>query len=127
MDFDTFAQLLRDRLPQGLELNNPGAGTSTVMWCDDDRICYRRGKLRLYIGIRDLYEAYLRFSGCELSSRQLKDYAPLLYDSRRNGHNCHCTFFFLALRQMGIVAEIWGTGRAGNPFGVTLPAIQATA
>jgi hypothetical protein len=126
MDYGAFAQLLRTSLPEKSGLDNPGGGTSTVMWCDEERVCYRRGDLRLYIGIRDLHEAFLHFSGGDVTTRQLKDYAPTLYDSDQNGHNCHCTFFFLALQQMGLVDEIWGRGRSDSPFGVTISA-QAMA
>jgi len=124
MDFDTFNQLFRTNLPEGLVLDNPGGGTSTVIWCDKERVCYRRGNLRLYIGLRDLHTAYLHFSGGDVTTRQLKDYAPGLFDSAQNGHNCHCTFFFLSLQRMSVVTEIWGSGRSRSPFGVTLPAVQ---
>jgi hypothetical protein len=127
VDFDAFAQLLRGSLPEGLVLDNPGGGTSTIMWCDGERICYRRGNLQLYIGLCDLHSAYLNFAGGDVTTRQLKDYAPGLYDSSAGGHNCHCTFFFQALQQMGVVGEIWGCGHSGSPFGVTLPAAQIHA
>jgi hypothetical protein len=125
MDFDSFARLLRSSLPKGLVLTNPSRGTSTIMWCDEERVCYRRGNLRLYIGLRELHTAYLHFVGGDVTTRQLKDYCPKLFDSTRNGHDCHCTFFFMALQQMGVVNNLWGRGLAGSPFGVTLPAVQA--
>lgn len=126
MDFDTFAQRLRTSLPEGMVLDNPGGGTSTVMWCDGERVCYQRGELRLYVGLRELHAAYLHFGGKDVTTRQLKDYSPGLFDSDRGGHNCHCTFFFLALQRMGVVGELWGRGQAGSPFGVTLPVAQST-
>ncbi|MGE5327619.1 MAG: hypothetical protein ACM3NO_11315 [Deltaproteobacteria bacterium] len=121
VDFDTFAALFRGSLPDGLVLDNPGGGTSTIVWCDGERICYRRGDLRLYIGLRELHAAYLHFAGRDVTSNHLKDYAPALFDSDRGGHNCHCTFFFLALQRMGVAGDVSGRGHAGSPFGVTLP------
>jgi hypothetical protein len=108
VDFDTFAQLLRDSLPEGLVLENPGGGVSTIIWCDGERVCYQRGDSRLYIELRELHAAYLHFAGGGVTTRQLKDYFPNVFDSDRGGHNCHCTFFFLALQQMGLAGELWG-------------------
>lgn len=121
MNFDTFAELLRKSLPEGLVLDNPGGGTSTVMWCDKERVCYRRGNARLYVGIRSLHEAYLRFSGRDVTTKQLREYDPPLYDPGHNGHSCHCTFFFVALWRMGVVEEIWKRGHPRPLFGVSLP------
>jgi hypothetical protein len=107
-------------LPEGTVLNNPGGGTSTVLWVDDGRVCYQRGKSRFYVGLRDLYSAFMHFAGGDVTTRQLKDYSPGVFDSAQRGHNCHCTFLFLALQQMGAVQEIWGHGHAGSPFGATI-------
>jgi hypothetical protein len=120
MDFTAFGQLLCDRLRVGLVMNNPGGGTSTVMRCSDEEVCYRRGDHRFYIATRDLYDAFQRFSGDDVTTNQLKDYKPAIFDTDRNGHNCHCTFFFLALQRMGLAGEIWGRGTAGSSFGVSL-------
>jgi hypothetical protein len=68
-----------------------------------------------------MYEVCSLFSGRGVSSSDLKSLSPSVFDSSQNGHSCHCTFLFMALRQMGIVNEIWGKGRPGKPFGVTLP------
>src|SRR5262249_14930569 len=61
------------------------------------------------------------------SANQIQDYKPAIFDTDRNGHNCHCTFFFLALQRMGLAGAIWGRGRAGSPFGVSLEALRAPA
>ncbi len=120
MDFDSFAQLLRESLAEGIVLHNPGGGTSTILWCDTERVCYRRGGSRFYIPLRTLHEAYSRFAGRDVTTRQLKDYSPGVFDSAQGGHNCHGTFLFLALQQMNLAGEIWGRGQAGSPFGVTV-------
>jgi hypothetical protein len=125
LDFDAFAAGLRASLPQGAILRNPGGGTSTVVAVDDGKVCYLRGSSRFYVGLRDLHCAYAHFAGEDVTTRQLKDYAPGVFDSTQRGHNCHCTFFFLGLQKMGLVGEIWGLGRAGSPFGVTIPQINA--
>lgn len=120
MDFSTFKQLLLKSLPEGLILENPGGGTSTILPGDGERVCYRRGKSTFKVSLRDLHAAYVHFSGADVTARQLKEYAPHVFDSARKGHNCHGTFLFLALRRMGLTGEIWGQGRAGSPFGVSI-------
>lgn len=121
MDFDTFAARLCSSLPEGIVLNNPGGGTSTVMWCDGERLCYKRGESRLYISLAHLHDAFRRFRGRSVTTNDLKELAPEVYDSNRNGHSCHCTFFFMALKQMGVIDRVRGAGRAGNPFRVRIP------
>jgi hypothetical protein len=106
-------------------MQNPGEGTSTVMWCDRIRICYKRGDSRLYIDLNELYNAYQQHRGRSVSTNDLKVMAPAVFDSSKNGHNCHCTFFFMALQKMGIIDEIQGEGRPGHPFAASLP-IEAT-
>ena len=118
-----FVQLFMASLPNGLSLQNPSRGTSTIIWCDGQKVCYKRGNLRLYIDLSYLFEAFRHFNGRLVTTNNLKEMAPQIFDSDRNGHNCHCTFFFMALRQMGIVNEILGTGRVGSPFGISLPAL----
>src|SRR6266576_2807299 len=44
MEYDDFAGLFKRRMPDGLSLANPLKGTSTVVSCDANRVCYKRGK-----------------------------------------------------------------------------------
>lgn len=120
MDLTTFVQRFRASLPPESILPNPGGGTSTIIWCDHERVCYRRGSSRLYINLSDLHAVYIQFAGKDITTRLLKDYAPSLFDSAHNGHNCHCTFFFLALERMNLATGVWGRGQKGSPFGVTI-------
>lgn len=120
LEIESFAQRLRASLPAGLVLDNPGGGTSTIMWCDGERICYRRGGSRIYVRVGDLHAAYLRYAGEDLPARDLKLHAPHVFDSARKGHNCNCSFFFLALQRMDLAGKICGRGQKGSLFGVTI-------
>ena len=124
MNFERFVHQLTARLPDGLVMKNLGKGTSTIMWNDGDRVCYKRGGSRLYIHLRRLYDACCHFSGRVVSTTDLKDWKPEVFDSTQNGHSCHCTFLFMALRRMDVIHEISGTGRSGAPFRVTLPSLN---
>ncbi len=120
MGYAEFVQLLMTSLPAGLVLGNPGRGTSTILWCNEERICYMRGGLRLYVELTHLYEGYQQHIGRVMTTNDLKVMNPAIFDTKQNGHDCHCTFLFMALRRMGVVNEIQGAGRAGNPFAVSL-------
>lgn len=127
MNYEAFVRSLTENLPEGLVMDNPGRGTSTVMWCDGERICYKRGRgARLYVDLRHLYEGYRQHAGRRMTTNDLKVMAPGVFDSKQNGHSCHCTFLFMALRRMDVVDEVQGAGRAGDPFWVSLPARQGT-
>lgn len=120
VDLNSFRVRLQTSLPMGTVLPNPGSGTTTIAWCDDERLCYRRGKSLFYVGVRELHEAYVYSMGRDVTTGDLKAHAPHIFDSANRGHNCNCTVLFLALQQMGLVGGIWGRGRRGTPFGVTV-------
>lgn len=119
MTLEEFVGRMRAALPDGTEMCNPGGGTTTVLDCDDARLCYRRGRSRFCVALAALHEAYLHHAGMTVTTTDLKTYAPQVFDSRGGGHNCHCTVFFLALQRMGLASAFWGKGRVGAPFGVT--------
>ena len=120
MKYEEFVRSLRANVPNGLVMKNPGLGTSTVIWSDEERICYKRGQARLYVSLRDLYLGYSSHVGRKMSTNDLKSLAPAVFDSKLNGHNCNCTFLFLVLQTMGLTEKIQGTGRTENPFWVFL-------
>jgi hypothetical protein len=121
-----FDRLLRKALPENTVLRNPVNGNeSTLVNCDEVKIRYLRRKRSFYVRTRDLYEAYEKFIGGDVTNNDLKRFRPEVFDSRNGGHDCHCTFFLLALQKMRIAGELWGAGKRGSPFGITLPPRQA--
>ena len=118
MTREDFATAMCRSLPAGTVLKNPGRGTSTIVWIDDDRLCYQRGRARFYVFLADLHEAFQEFAGRDATTTDLKKYAPQVFDSAQRGHNCNCTVLFMALQSMGLAGPIKGSGRRGDPFGV---------
>ncbi len=118
-----FSKSLRERLRQGLVMKNPGKGVSTVVSCDETRVKYRRGvgKKPFYVNIGDLWDAYERFTGKSITTNDLKDFRPAVFDGGAGGHGCHATFFMQVLREMEIVESFTGSGVRGSPFGVAIP------
>jgi hypothetical protein len=116
MDLVSFNRRMQGALPAGTVIDNPGRGTTTVMWINDDRLCYQRGRGRFYVSVRDLHAAYMQFLGGEVTTSALKLYAPEVFDSGAKGHNCNCTVLFMALQRMGLAGPIIGRGRKGDPF-----------
>jgi hypothetical protein len=120
MSLAAFVDCLRRALPEGSVLANPGGGTTTIVWHDRNKLCYMRGESRFYVALEDLYKAYSNFEGSDMSTRDLKAFAPHVFDSNAKGHNCNATVLMLALHRMDASSAIWGRGRPGAPFGVTV-------
>ena len=100
MDSTTFYRRFVASLPSGTILQNPGGGTTEIIdYAANDRLVYQRGQSRIYVSIRDLYAAYRSFSGQTVSSTDLREYAPDVFDSKRGGHSCNCTVLFTVATQ----------------------------
>ncbi len=125
MEYLAFYRRLTAALPPGTVLQNPGGGTTTTLsYTKSDNLAYQRGRTRIYVSISDLYAAYQRFLGREVSSADLRHFAPRVFDSKRSGHSCNCTVFFMALRAMQLVDRVEGGGRVGDPYWVDLGGSQ---
>ena len=126
MDYLHFHRGFLAALPPGTILQNPGGGTTKIIsYTASDRLVYQRGASRMYVSIQDFYAAYRHFLEQAVSSTDLRDFAPKVFDSKRSGHSCNCTVLFMALRAMGVVDRIAGRGRSGDPYWVTLKSQMA--
>lgn len=123
MDIETFRTEFLKALPPGTIFQNPGGGTSEVLPVRNGKARYKRRNSTMAVPIQFLFDAYSAFRGRNMSTSELKVFAPAVFDSaaRPAGHSCNATFLFLALREMGTVTSIQGKGVAGNPFFVEVP------
>ena len=105
-------------LPPGTILHNLRGGTTTIKDYSAGKVSYVRGRSTIRIAINDLFSAYSRFRGARVRSRDLKLYAPMVFDSsaRPAGHSCNCTFLFMVLRQLGMASAIEGRGTRAVPL-----------
>lgn len=122
MKLGAFVLALQNVLPAGLTLANPGGGTSTIVDCSSNSVRYRRGRSEIAVSMESLHKAYLAYQGRRVTSADLREYAPSVFDShaRPAGHSCNVTFLFLALHRAGLASEIGGKGVRGNPFFVMI-------
>ena len=116
-----FHERMVSNLPPGTVLRNLGRGTTTIKSYSAGKVSYVRGRSPIRVAIIDLFSAYSRFRGSRVSSRDLKLYAPMVFDSsaRPAGHSCNCTFLFVVLRQLGMASAIEGQGTRADPFNTT--------
>lgn len=122
MTFDEFFTLSQKALYPGSCFQNPGGGTSRITsFSPCGAICYQRGNAKIYVQLKDLYDAYQHFSGSICSGPLLRQFNPTVFDSKHNGHSCNCTFLFLLLQAIDVVSEIQGKGTSGHPFYVEIP------
>ena len=108
-------------LPLGTVMDNPGGGETALKRYADGNVSYVRGRSTIRVAIRDLFSAYSHFRGTWVRSRDLRLYAPLVFDSKARpaGHSCNCTFLFMVLHRLGIADPIKGEGKARRPFFTT--------
>lgn len=126
MNLDAFVSTIQSTVPTGTVFESPGGGTSVVLAVSNTSISYRRGNSRISISFEALFKAYTKFKGQQVSSSDLKEYAPSTFDShaRPAGHSCNTTFFFLLLQRIGISGEIGGSGVKGNPYFIHIGPLQ---
>jgi hypothetical protein len=117
--YDQFLGELYKKINVGKILDNPGGGTSKIVFMDNNKIVYRRGKSKISIKINDIFEVYEKNKG-NICSNKLKEDKPYIFDSKTNGHSCNCTFIFMIFKEMGVVNKIEGAGVRGNPFYVII-------
>jgi hypothetical protein len=122
MDFDAFSRLMHITVTPGTVFPNPGGGSSELIDFSSGSLIYRRGNSRIYVSLRDLYNAYAHFRGSNVSSTDLRQYRPSVFDSVAGGHSRNCTMLFILLKAIGAVDRIQGEGVRGNPFWVTIAA-----
>ena len=122
IDIGEFHLQIVKRLPPGTVMENPGGGETTITRYSRGMVSYVRGNSTIRVAIGDLYLAYSKFKGTRVSSRDLRQYAPAVFDSnaRPAGHSCNCTFFFMVLSRLGMADPLEGAGKAFRPFFTTL-------
>ncbi|EOX3405977.1 hypothetical protein ACPFUG_003152 [Vibrio cholerae] len=120
MDRSTFISLLEKHIFAGFVFSNPGGGTSTICSINEHRVIYKRGNSRMTLQLDDLYFVYKELGDkSKVTTSDLKLQRPTVFDSKKNGHSCNCTFSFLVLNKMGLSSDIGGKGVRGNPFYTT--------
>lgn len=102
-------------------MENPGGGITKIKGYSRGRVAYIRGKSTFWVGIEDLFSTYIDFLGMQVSSRDLREYRPNVFDSsaRPAGHSCNCSFLFMVLGQLKLADPIRGEGKTGKPFYTT--------
>lgn len=120
MTLNEFKTLIMTALPVGSALDNPQRGTSKIICYSNTRISYRRRNSRICPNFKDLHDAYIHFRGEHVTTNQLREFRPHVYDSKAGGHNCNCTFLFIILHHLGLSSPISGAGRSGRPFTVEI-------
>lgn len=118
MNLKEFAGRLREAVPIGTVIDNPGSGTSAIKAFTDEQISYVRGTSTISVKLVSLHSAYESFRGKRVSSTELKKFAPAVFDSmaRPAGHSCNCTFLFNILERAGLAGKLTGSGVRGDPY-----------
>jgi len=118
---EQFIEQLINAVPEGTVFDNPSGGTSTMIKIGEDKLSYLRGKSRIYLPYSAMFDAVRMFLGKTMTSSDLKQHQPEIFDSLHHGHSCNCTTLFMILEQMGLIdGGIQGEGRRGSPYFVVI-------
>ena len=111
------AEVILHSIIVGQKFDNPGRGTSIICKKNNDCITYKRGKSTINLKTADIVAAFKMFTGTICRSVDLQQWRPQIFDSKKSGHSCNCTFLFLLLNYIGIIeGGIQGKGVRGNPY-----------
>lgn len=113
--------LVKDKIKVGLVFKNPGKGISEIVSISDLGIYYRRGNSKMLIKYHDIEKVYKEFKGKTMSTKDLKEFDPKVFESKNGGHSCNCTVLFLIFKECGLInGDIFGSGKRGNPFHINI-------
>lgn len=107
--------------PVGHTFANLGRGMTRIEGYDSRHVLYRRGSSTIRVLWESLYAAYVAFAGQRMSSVDLREFRPHVFDSmaRPAGHSCNCTFLIQLLMAMELVnGALEGRGVRGDPYTV---------
>lgn len=115
--------LVKNKITEGRVFENPGGGVTEVVRVTELGIYYKRGNSKMLIKYGDIEKTYLEFKGKTVSTEDLRFFNSKVFDSKKGGHSCNCTVFFLILEECGLINDvILGNGKCGNPFYVRIKA-----
>ena len=120
MEYLEFLRATMSALPQDKIVPNPLSGTTRIVKYSGDTLVFQRRNSKFYVSLRVLHRILNHFEGGDVSSRDLRRYAPEIFDSRKGGHSCNCTMLFIISVATGIADTIEGRGQAGDPFYITI-------
>ena len=108
-------------MPPGESWPNPRRGITKIKGYRNGKVSYIHGKSVISVSFTDLFAAYSEFRGKEVTSRDLRGYAPHVFDSnaRPAGHSCNCTFLFGMLTRLKLADGLRGEGKSNRPFYTT--------
>lgn len=118
---DNMYIIIASYLHEGDVLVNPTRGNSTICMLTPEEIRYKRGQAVIRFAMSNIQAAYSYFKGRQVSSVELKDWGPKIFDSNRSGHSCNATFFMQLMTACGLTAGgIQGRGTAHHPYFIQL-------
>ena len=125
MKYEEFIKRVKEKINAGDILKNPKKGTSKIMrYTNKDnqesiKIVYKKPNSKIYVSLKDLYNSF-NGKGGKVTSTDLKEGNPHIFDSSKGGHSCNCSFLFMILEKIGIINKIEGKGVKGDPFFIKL-------
>lgn len=120
VEIDFSELIVKEIAPNKTFANLRGDGITEILSCANDKIKYKKKESILYLPIKEIWAIYEEFKGKKIPSSDLKEYKPKTFDSKKGGHDCHCTTLLLIFKELNICENIFGEGAKGNPFSIEI-------
>jgi hypothetical protein len=121
MTKDELISHITDSFSVGDVLDNPGGGVSTLASVGPDKLSYIRGKSRMYLTYDIVFKVIDKYQRGILTTNNLRQLEPSIFDQKHGGHNCNCTFLLSVLTKLQFTeGGIQGMGQSGSPFFVRM-------
>ncbi len=123
MTKEELSLLIEETFSSRDELGNPGGGISTLVSVGPDKLSYIRGKSRMYLPYETIFNVLEKYPRGILTTNNLRQFEPSIFDQKHGGHNCNCTFLLSVLTKLQFTeGGIQGMGQSGCPFFVKMRA-----
>lgn len=115
MDKEQFIQLICQANLEGLVFNNTRKNPLNILGTNKERIHYQRGKSTVSLKYNQLFKAWDAFKGSTVTSEQLQDWKPEVFDSKghpKPGHDSNCGMFLMLMEHLGLATDLDRDGRS---------------
>lgn len=122
MNSEAFAAYIKQACPIGSFIDTPKGEASMITGYSRSHILYSRNNVTISVAFLDLYKAYSHFYGQSVSTTELREFMPEVFDSkvRKAKYACNCILLFRLLEKLRLSGPITGTGAPRNPYSVKI-------
>lgn len=117
--------MLKTKLIQNLKIGqefiNPKSGVSVINTISSEYIGYIRGNSTIHFPLEYVDKIYSSYKGNKITTKEIREKYPRVFDSKNGGHSCNATFLFMMYEYLDLTKNgIEGRGVSNHPYYVEL-------